>query len=220
MATRLNCRSGSRFPQELPRHTNPPAMSTRSTSAPGISPASSPASSPMRIICRRARNLTITCRRFTPPGRRTANGYSGDIAIPVTFFAGGKLAQDYEVGLGFSVERVCPPRGPPMRKTWSGSCCSPRKTTCSVSARQILLVPAPGADGRQTLGNDELIYCAPPFPSAAFFSRAGSRYWVTNSSYWVCTSGGNRHGCQRASVRGSFKIDDHRSCQMIPRRSW
>ncbi len=28
-----------------------------------------------------------------------------------------------------------------------------------------------------------------PFPPAAFFSRAGIRYWVTKRSYWACTSG-------------------------------
>lgn len=44
--------------------------------------------------------------------KRTAHGYSGDIAIPVTFFAGAKLAADFEVGLGFRVERVLPPSRP------------------------------------------------------------------------------------------------------------
>ncbi len=38
--------------------------------------------------------------------KKTANGYSGDIAIPVTFFAGGKLTSGYEIGLGFSVTKV------------------------------------------------------------------------------------------------------------------
>jgi len=44
--------------------------------------------------------------------KKTANGYSGDIAVPVTFFEGGKLAQGYELGLGFSVMKVIPPTKP------------------------------------------------------------------------------------------------------------
>jgi len=44
--------------------------------------------------------------------KKTANGYSGDIAIPVTFFEGGKLAPGYEVGLGFSLTKVVPPTRP------------------------------------------------------------------------------------------------------------
>ncbi len=44
--------------------------------------------------------------------KKTANGYSGDIAVPVTFFAGGKFAQGYELGLGFSVTKVIPPARP------------------------------------------------------------------------------------------------------------
>ena len=44
--------------------------------------------------------------------KKTANGYSGDIAIPVTFFAGGKLAPGYEVGLEFGVTKVVPPTRP------------------------------------------------------------------------------------------------------------
>jgi hyaluronoglucosaminidase len=38
--------------------------------------------------------------------KKTARGYSGDIAIPVTFFEGGKLAGGYEVGLAFSAAKV------------------------------------------------------------------------------------------------------------------
>jgi hypothetical protein len=44
--------------------------------------------------------------------KKTAHGYSGDIAIPVTFFAGGKFAAGYELGLGFSVTRVLRPSQP------------------------------------------------------------------------------------------------------------
>jgi hypothetical protein len=44
--------------------------------------------------------------------KKTANGYSGDIAIPVTFFEGGKLAQGYELGLGFGVTKVIRPTKP------------------------------------------------------------------------------------------------------------
>jgi len=41
--------------------------------------------------------------------KRTAQGYSGDIAIPVSYFAGGKFALGYELGLGFGVRRVFRP---------------------------------------------------------------------------------------------------------------
>ncbi len=44
--------------------------------------------------------------------KKTARGYSGDIAIPVTFFAGGKFTQGYEMGLGFSVAKVLHPTRP------------------------------------------------------------------------------------------------------------
>ncbi len=40
--------------------------------------------------------------------KKTASGYSGDIAIPVSFFAGGKLEDGYEAGLEFSVTKVIP----------------------------------------------------------------------------------------------------------------
>jgi hypothetical protein len=43
---------------------------------------------------------------------KTGNGYSGDIAIPVTFFEGGKFAPGYELGLGFSVTKVIRPTKP------------------------------------------------------------------------------------------------------------
>jgi len=41
--------------------------------------------------------------------KKTARGYSGDIAIPVTFFEGGKLTAGYEVGLTFSATKVVRP---------------------------------------------------------------------------------------------------------------
>lgn len=44
--------------------------------------------------------------------KKTGSGYSGDIAVPVTFFAGGKFAQGYDLGLGFSVTRVIRPARP------------------------------------------------------------------------------------------------------------
>ena len=44
--------------------------------------------------------------------KKTPNGFSGDIAIPATFFAGGKLAPGYEVGLEFSLMKVVPPTRP------------------------------------------------------------------------------------------------------------
>jgi len=44
--------------------------------------------------------------------KKTSSGYSGDIAIPVTFFEGGKFAPGYELGLAFSVTKVLAPRRP------------------------------------------------------------------------------------------------------------
>ncbi len=44
--------------------------------------------------------------------KRTPRGYSGDIAIPVTFFEGGKFEAGYEMGLGFGVEKVQRPSRP------------------------------------------------------------------------------------------------------------
>ena len=44
--------------------------------------------------------------------KKTGNGYSGDIAIPVTFFEGGKFAPGYELGLGFSVMKAIRPARP------------------------------------------------------------------------------------------------------------
>jgi hypothetical protein len=41
--------------------------------------------------------------------RKTANGYSGDIALPASWFEGGKFAQGYEVGLVFSAQKAFPP---------------------------------------------------------------------------------------------------------------
>ena len=44
--------------------------------------------------------------------KKTQTGYSGDIAIPVTFFEGGKFAQGYELGLAFSTTKVIRPARP------------------------------------------------------------------------------------------------------------
>jgi hypothetical protein len=44
--------------------------------------------------------------------KKTRSGYSGDIAIPVTFFEGNKFASGYELGLGFSVMKVIRPIRP------------------------------------------------------------------------------------------------------------
>ncbi len=44
--------------------------------------------------------------------KKTAHGYSGDIAVPVTFFDGGRLAQGYELGLEFGVTKVIRPTKP------------------------------------------------------------------------------------------------------------
>jgi hypothetical protein len=37
---------------------------------------------------------------------KTARGYSGDIAIPASYFAGSKLGRGYEIGLAFGVRKV------------------------------------------------------------------------------------------------------------------
>jgi len=44
--------------------------------------------------------------------KKTARGYSGDIAIPVTYFDGGQFAEGYELGLRFSVAKVLRPARP------------------------------------------------------------------------------------------------------------
>jgi hypothetical protein len=38
--------------------------------------------------------------------RKTAQGYSGDIAIPASYFDGGRLEAGYEIGLGVAVQNV------------------------------------------------------------------------------------------------------------------
>ena len=38
--------------------------------------------------------------------RKTAHGYSGDIAIPVAYFDGGRFSEGYEIGLGFAAQNV------------------------------------------------------------------------------------------------------------------
>jgi hypothetical protein len=38
--------------------------------------------------------------------KKTSTGYSGDIAIPATFFEGAKLEAGYQLGLGFSIQKV------------------------------------------------------------------------------------------------------------------
>jgi hypothetical protein len=40
--------------------------------------------------------------------KRTASGYSGDIAIPVSFFDAGKFTSGYEIGFAFNVQKVFP----------------------------------------------------------------------------------------------------------------
>ncbi len=44
--------------------------------------------------------------------KKTATGYSGDIAIPVAFFAGGKFSEGYEIGCAFGVQKAFPPQTP------------------------------------------------------------------------------------------------------------
>ena len=38
--------------------------------------------------------------------RKTTNGYSGDIAIPASYFDSGILTEGYEIGLGFAVQNI------------------------------------------------------------------------------------------------------------------
>jgi hypothetical protein len=40
--------------------------------------------------------------------RKTASGYSGDLAIPVSFFQGGKFTRGYEIGFAFKVQKAFP----------------------------------------------------------------------------------------------------------------
>jgi hypothetical protein len=44
--------------------------------------------------------------------KQTAQGYSGDIAIPVSYFDSARFAPDYELGLGFSIRKVIRPTKP------------------------------------------------------------------------------------------------------------
>jgi hypothetical protein len=41
--------------------------------------------------------------------KKTANGFSGDIAIPMYYFAGGRFRPGYEIGLSFSIQKHFPP---------------------------------------------------------------------------------------------------------------
>ncbi len=47
-------------------------------------------------------------REIKSAWRKTANGYSGDLAIPVSFFEGGKFIRGYEIGFAFNVQKVFP----------------------------------------------------------------------------------------------------------------
>jgi hypothetical protein len=40
--------------------------------------------------------------------KKTARGYSGELAIPVSFFDGGKFTRGYEIGFAFNVQKVFP----------------------------------------------------------------------------------------------------------------
>jgi hypothetical protein len=42
--------------------------------------------------------------------KKTSAGYSGDIAIPVSYFDGGKFSNGYEIGLSFGAQKVFPPK--------------------------------------------------------------------------------------------------------------
>jgi hypothetical protein len=44
--------------------------------------------------------------------KKTAQGYSGDVAIPAAFFDAGKFAAGYEIGMGLSIRKVLRPTKP------------------------------------------------------------------------------------------------------------
>ncbi len=47
-------------------------------------------------------------REIKSAWKKTAHGYAGDIAIPVSFFDGGKFTGGYEIGFAFNVQKVFP----------------------------------------------------------------------------------------------------------------
>jgi hypothetical protein len=47
-------------------------------------------------------------REIKSAWKKTAHGYSGDLAIPVSFFDGGKFTGGYEIGFAFNVQKVSP----------------------------------------------------------------------------------------------------------------
>jgi hypothetical protein len=47
-------------------------------------------------------------REIKSAWKKTAHGYAGDIAIPVSFFDGGKFTAGYEIGFAFNVQKVFP----------------------------------------------------------------------------------------------------------------
>jgi hypothetical protein len=47
-------------------------------------------------------------REIKSAWKKTAHGYAGDIAIPVSFFDGGKFTSGYEIGFAFNVQKVFP----------------------------------------------------------------------------------------------------------------
>ncbi len=51
-------------------------------------------------------------REIKTAWKKTATGYSGDIAIPVSFFAGEKFSVGYEIGCAFGVQKAFPPQTP------------------------------------------------------------------------------------------------------------
>ncbi len=44
--------------------------------------------------------------------KKTPTGYWGDIAIPISFFEGGKFSKGYEIGCAFGVQKALAPRTP------------------------------------------------------------------------------------------------------------
>jgi hypothetical protein len=51
-------------------------------------------------------------REIKTAWKKTATGYAGDIAIPVSYFEGGKFSAGYEIGLSLGAQKVMPePKG-------------------------------------------------------------------------------------------------------------
>src|SRR6266566_3151540 len=84
------------------------ATSIRSSSARAISPASRRAFSQTRTTSRRGPTRDYA-KEIKTAWKKTNTGFSGDIAIPVSYFEGGKFRAGYEIGLSFGARKAFPP---------------------------------------------------------------------------------------------------------------